>query len=487
MRWGFEQTYAETLSGFYVPGVPDVAPAPALVLLNDALAIELGLDPDHLRSPAGVAELAGSTVPDDARPLAQAYAGHQFGQFNPILGDGRALLLGELIDAHGRRRDIAFKGSGPTAFSRRGDGKAVLGAALREYVVGEAMHALGVRTTRALAVASTGEQIRRERVEPGAVLTRVAASHLRVGTFELVRTRGSVDQLRTLADYAIERHYPELVDAEDRYRGLLGAVVATQADLIASWMAVGFVHGVMNTDNMTISGETIDYGPCAFLDRYDARAVFSSIDTGGRYQFGNQPPIAVWNLSRFAEALLPLLAGQTETAVEIATAEVERFYPLFDASWLGRMRAKLGLTSAPAEADRELVAELLTLMQSERLDFTGTWRGLSRSLRGDLDAVRGTVLDLAAFDAWQERWRTRLGDRDPLVVAAEMDRVNAAYIPRNHLVEEALEAARGDDLGPLVLLLDKVTSPYDEQPGGEAYAQPAPADFTDAYVTYCGT
>ncbi len=486
MRWQFDNTYARELEGFFVPSQPVTVPEPELILLNDSLATGLGLDPGYLRTPDGVAVLAGNAVPEGANPLAQAYAGHQFGQFSPILGDGRALLVGELIDTDGARRDVAFKGSGPTPFSRRGDGKATITAVLREYLIGESMHALGIPTTRALAAVATGETIRRDRPEPGGVLTRIAASHLRVGTFELVRTRGTEDQLKQLADYAIARHYPDLIGTPGAYRGLLAEVVAAQADLIAAWMAVGFIHGVMNTDNMTISGETIDYGPCAFMDRYDENAVFSSIDTGGRYRFGNQPPIAAWNLSRFAESLLPLLAVETDAAVEIANAEIERFYELYDAAWLRRMRLKLGLTGEAGE-DLDLVNELLGLMQTSRLDFTSTWRSLARDLRGDTDAVRGQILDLAAYDAWRSRWIARLGDADPTLVADAMDGVNPAYIPRNHLVEEALESAREGDLAGAHLMLEVTADPFTEQAGRERFAEPAPDAFTDSYLTYCGT
>ncbi|NLT30128.1 MAG: YdiU family protein, partial [Propionibacterium sp.] len=317
MDWGFDNTYARELAGFYREWQPTGSPAPELVALNDDLAVELGLDPEFLRSPDGLAVLAGNAVPEGAAPLAQAYAGHQFGQFNPMLGDGRAVLLGEVIDTAGRRRDIAFKGSGRTPFSRGGDGKAVLGPVLREYLMGEAMHALRIPTTRALAAVTTGEAVLREGgPQPGAILTRVASSHLRVGTFELVRQHGTEEHLRLLADYAMARHYPQ--SAAGDYAGFLSAVVARQADLIAAWMSVGFIHGVMNTDNMAISGETIDYGPCAFLDEYRPDQVFSSIDHGGRYRYSRQPSIAAWNLARFAETLLPLMGG--ESAVDDATA-----------------------------------------------------------------------------------------------------------------------------------------------------------------------
>ncbi len=486
MTWQFDNTYVRDLEGFYVPWQPVSVPNPTLLLFNIGLANELRLDADQLRSPAGVEQLAGNAVPAGASPLAQAYAGHQFGQFSPVLGDGRALLLGEVIDSAGRRRDVAFKGSGPTPFSRRGDGKAVVGAVLREYVVGEAMHALGIPTTRALAAVSTGESIRRERPEPGAILTRVAASHLRVGTFELVRTRGTIEQLRQLADYAIARHYPHAASTPNPYRALLSSVVAAQAELIAAWMSVGFIHGVMNTDNMTISGETIDYGPCAFMDRYDDQTVFSSIDTAGRYRYANQPAIAAWNLSRFAETLLPLLAEESDQAIEIANAEIAQFWTSYDVAWLRRMRAKLGL-SGEDEGDRSLIEDLLALMNLARIDFTSTWRGLARDLRGEADAVRGELLDLTAYDDWRKRWVARLDNADLVAVAEQMDRVNPAYIPRNHLVEDALEAAREGDLARVQALLAVVTKPYVDQPELEAYASPAPVAFTDSYLTYCGT
>ncbi|MFZ2501257.1 MAG: YdiU family protein, partial [Nocardioides sp.] len=411
--WAFDNSYARDLEGFYARWQPAAAPQPALIALNEPLASELGLDPAYLRSPEGLAVLSGNAVPEGAQPLAQAYAGHQFGQFSPLLGDGRALLLGELIDRTGARRDIAFKGSGRTPFSRGGDGYAVLGPVLREYLLGEAMHALGIPTTRALAAVTTGEQVRRQGLEPGALLTRVAASHLRVGTFELLATRGGPNQVRQLADYAMARHYPDLPAGD--FAGFLSAVVARQASLIADWMAVGFIHGVMNTDNMTISGETIDYGPCAFMEAYDEGAVFSSIDTGGRYRYGNQPPIAAWNLSRFAETLLPLLDEDPERAIALATAEVERFFDLFDAAYLARMRAKLGLDasvsdSARDQADRELLRDLFALAKVNRIDYTLLFRRLAAELRGEPDAVRGHVLDLAAYDDWSARWHSLLGE-----------------------------------------------------------------------------
>lgn len=481
MDWGFDNSYARDLEGFYVPWQPVPSTDPTLLAVNDELARELRLDPDQLRSPAGVAVLAGNAVPDGAHPLAQAYSGHQFGSFSPMLGDGRAVLLGEVIDVHGDRRDIAFKGSGRTPFSRGGDGKAVIGPVLREYVVGEAMHALGVPTTRALAAVTTGEAVPRDgRVLPGAVLTRVASSHLRVGTFQMARHHGSVDHLRQLADYAMSRHYPSLATGD--YAGFLSAVVSRQAELIAAWMSVGFIHGVMNTDNMSISGETIDYGPCAFLDVYDEQQVFSSIDVGGRYRYAQQPPVAAWNLARLAEALAPLL----ERDGDDPERRVGAFGSEYRAAYLRRFRAKLGL-SGERDADQSLIDDLLAVLSTNRLDLTNTFRRLAATLAGDPDALREEVVDLAAYDAWRARWLQRLGDADRDVVAKGMNLVNPVYLPRNHLVEEALRAAAGGDLAPFEDLVAAVGDPFTVRAGLERYSEPAPDGFTDRYVTYCGT
>lgn len=485
MQWRFDNTYARELSGLYSPWRPEPVAAASLVALNDDLATELGLDAEWLRSEQGVAVLAGNAVPEGATPLAQAYAGHQFGHFSGLLGDGRALVLGEVVDVHGRRRDVALKGSGRTPYSRGGDGRAAIGPVLREYLVGEAMHALGIPTTRALAAVATGEVVRRELPQPGAVLTRVASSHLRVGTFELVARQGSVDQLRRLADYARDRHYPQLESPDPL--DLLAAVAERQAELVAAWLSVGFVHGVMNTDNMTISGETIDYGPCAFLDGFDVRTVFSSIDTGGRYAFGAQPTVAAWNLARLAEALLPLAEGeQEEELVERANQLIHGFLERLESARLRRFRRKLGLADDQAD-DASLVDDLLALMQSERWDMTLTFRRLAQVVRGDGDAVRGHALDLPAYDAWQDRWLTRLGDHDPAAVARGMDETNPLYLPRNHLVEEALAAGVAGDLGPFRSLLTAVREPFVERAGLERYAEPAPDGFTESYVTFCGT
>jgi serine/tyrosine/threonine adenylyltransferase len=424
----------------------------------------------------------GNHVPSGATPVAQAYAGHQFGGFVPRLGDGRALLLGELVDAAGRLRDLHLKGSGRTPFARGGDGLAAVGPMLREYVVSEAMHALGIPTTRSLAVVATGHPVHRETVLPGAVLARVASSHLRVGSFQYARATGDADLLRRLADHAIARHHPDAAGAERPYLALFEAVVAAQASLVARWMLVGFIHGVMNTDNMTISGETIDYGPCAFMDAFDPATVYSSIDHGGRYRYSNQPLAAEWNLARLAEALLPLLHEDEEQAVALAVEALGGFRPQYDAAWSAGMRAKLGLPDGPDETGTTALAdELLTLLQKNHVDHTSFFRALGAAARGDAEPARRLVLDLPAVDAWLERWRALGPDADAMAL------VNPVYIPRNHLVEEVLAAATEGDLDPLERLLDAVTSPYEERSGLERYAAPAPEDFGSAYRTFCGT
>ncbi|OBH84410.1 hypothetical protein A5681_01640 [Mycobacterium scrofulaceum] len=453
---------------------------PRMLAFNERLAAELDLDATWLQSPDGLRFLVGDLLPDGAVPVAQAYAGHQFGGFVPRLGDGRALLLGELVDRDGRLRDIHLKGSGPTPFARGGDGLAAVGPMLREYVVSEAMHALGVPTTRSLAVVGTGRPVLREAELPGAVLTRVASSHLRVGSFQFAASTGDIGLLRRLADHAIARHHPGAVNAERPYLALFEAVVAVQASLIARWMLIGFVHGVMNTDNMTISGETIDYGPCAFMEAYDPDTVFSSIDFWGRYAYANQPVVAGWNLARFAETLLPLLSDDVEQAVAFAETSFGVFQREYDAVWSSGMRAKLGLPDTETTATAALVDELLALLKDSHVDYTSFFRQLGRAARGDAEPARGLFVDLAGFDAWLLRWQALGPDADV------MDRVNPVYIPRNHLVEEALTAATAGDLGPFEQLLAAVTSPYDDRPGLERYASPAPEDF-GKYQTFCGT
>ena len=485
----FDNSYAAELEGLYVPWKGDKVPDPSIAKINRELAYELGVDADELDSPEGAALLAGSQLPVAATPLAQAYAGHQFGAFSPQLGDGRALLIGELIDRNGNRRDIHLKGSGRTPFSRGGDGKAVLGPVLREYLLGEFMHAVGIPTTRSLAAVTTGETIMRDTPQPGAVLARVASSHIRVGTFQFVASRGDANILRRLADYAINRHYPELANTDDRYLALLRAVADRQAALVAKWMAVGFIHGVMNTDNVTISGETIDYGPCAFLDSYNPQTVFSSIDRAGRYSYGNQPAIMQWNLARFAETLLELIdAGDADNAVRIAKREVDRIPGIYEEYWLEEMRAKLGLVH-PEPDDLQLVKELHTEMDAQGVDFTILFRELSRALQGDKEPVRALFRDASAFDAWLSLWLARQGREagDAQAKAAAMDGVNPVYIPRNHKVEEALQVAvKSSDFAAFEELLRVLGKPYGSHQGGDEFAKPAPEDF-GPYQTYCGT
>ncbi len=488
IQFNFDNSYARELDGFYIPWEGAKVPAPVIVKINDALAAELKLDAAALNSREGAAILAGAVAPSGATPLAQAYAGHQFGGFSPKLGDGRALLLGELINRHGQRRDIHLKGSGRTPFSRGGDGKAVLGPVLREYLMGEAMHALGIPTTRALAATTTGEMIYRDGgPKPGAVLARVAASHLRVGTFQYVAAHEGPEKVQQLADYAIARHYPELATATNPYLELLRAVRDRQAQLIAQWMSIGFIHGVMNTDNMAISGETIDYGPCAFMDAYDPKTVFSSIDSGGRYAYGNQPAIAQWNLARLAETLLPLIDPDTEAAVQIATDELHHFANQYTADWLEIMRQKLGLTTEAA-GDLALVNDLLATMAEEQVDFTKLFRRLAKAMVGDRAPVRALFGDGTPIEAWLERWQQRVRDEatDPAAQAAVMDRVNPVYIPRNHQVEAALQAAVAGDMTKFESLLAVLEAPYSERAEFGEFAEPAPASF-GAYTTYCGT
>jgi uncharacterized protein YdiU (UPF0061 family) len=481
-----------TLSHRFADELPELAvgwqavepPAPQLLVLNDALAADLGVDPAFLRSPEGVGFLTGVAVPEGARPVAQAYAGHQFGAFNPRLGDGRALLLGEITDREGALRDIHLKGSGPTPFSRGGDGFAAVGPMLREYIVGEAMHALGIPTTRALAVVATGRTVRRESDLPGAVLARVASSHLRVGTFVLARATGDIPLLQRLVDHAISRHYPHLGGAENRALALLDAVIDAQARLIARWILVGFVHGVMNTDNMTISGETIDYGPCAFLDAFDVGAVFSSIDQQGRYAYGAQPAIGEWNLARFAEALLPLLAEDTDAAgvdgaVAAAQQSLAAYRETYNATWAEGMHAKLGGTPDD-ERTAALVNDMFDMLAMARVDYTSFFRRLAAAARGDREPARALFADPAPFDLWVERWLALGPDPDL------MDRVNPLYVPRNHLVEEALAAATDGDLAPLGDLVEVIRHPFTARPGLTRYEEPAPDAF-GPYVTYCGT
>ncbi len=485
----FDNSYARDLEGFYVPWSGAAVPAPSVLRLNGELAEELGLDAEALSGPGGAALLTGANLPEGAASIAMAYAGHQFGGFSPQLGDGRALLVGEVIDRSGRRRDIHLKGSGRTPFSRGGDGKAVLGPVLREYLIGEAMHALAIPTTRALAVSLTGEEVLRNGPEQGAVLARVAASHLRVGTFQFFAARRETEKVRQLADYAIARHYPDIADRDNRYLEFFRRVRDAQAALVARWVLVGFVHGVMNTDNMTISGETIDYGPCAFIDSYDPKAVFSSIDRLGRYAYGNQPTIAQWNLTRFAETLIELVnADDAEDAIRQLTNEIGAFPFHYQQEWLRGMRAKLGLVNE-RPGDLELVNDLYGAMDGQNVDFTKLFRSLAQALRGDAAPARALFKEPEkAFDAWLVRYLRRCGEGeiDNQARAAAMDRVNPLYIPRNHKVEEALIAAGDGDMAVFDRLLAIVSHPFEAQDGADTYAEPAPSSFGH-YTTYCGT
>jgi uncharacterized protein YdiU (UPF0061 family) len=475
-----DDRFARELPELAIRWQAEPTPDARLLVLDEVLAAELGLDAAALRSPDGVGLLTGTTVPAGATPVAQAYSGHQFGGYSPRLGDGRALLLGELTDTEGRLRDLHLKGSGRTPFARGGDGLAAVGPMLREYVISNAMHALGIPTTRSLAVVATGRTVRRETPLPGAVLARVAASHLRVGSFQYARATDDLDLLRRLADHAISRHHQDAAGADQPYLALLEAVITAQASLIARWMLVGFVHGVMNTDNMTISGETIDYGPCAFMEAFDPATVYSSIDHGGRYAYGNQPVVAEWNLARLAEALLPLLHDDEEQAVQLAVQTLGGFRRQYSAAWSAGMRAKLGLSGDVDEAvAAPLVEALVVLLQEYHIDHTSFFRALADAGRGDTGAVSRLFTGPAA-DGWVSRWRALGPDTDA------MDRVNPLYIPRNHLVEEALSAATDGDLEPLGRLLEAVTAPYDERPGLERYAAAAPSGFGD-YRTFCGT
>ncbi len=490
--WHFEHTYADLPQLFYSPAAPTAVRAPRLVAFNRPLATMLGLEPEALEGPDGAAIFAGNAMPEGGRPIAQAYAGHQFGHFT-ALGDGRAILLGEQIMPSGDRVDIQLKGAGRTRFSRGGDGRAALGPMLREYIISEAMHALGIPTTRSLAVVKTGEPVYREDVLDGAVLTRVAASHIRVGTMQWAAAHDDQDALRALADYTRARHYPELADAQEPHllnmldtlnklnMALFDAILERQASLIARWQLVGFIHGVMNTDNCALSGETIDYGPCAFMDRYDPATVFSSIDHGGRYAYGNQPSIARWNLARLADAMLPLFDRDVDRAVERATAALDRFPHLFERHWLDGMRAKLGLFTQE-DGDKALVDDLLAWMQRRSRDFTNTFRSLTSGR-----IIEDSTNADPELEAWHRRLTARRGRQPQSPAEAEdlMRRHNPAFIPRNHIVEEALEAATADDYSVMERLLDVLATPYDHGRDLPTFSTPSPDEWP--YRTFCGT
>ncbi len=464
----FDNSYVRDLPGFYQRCPPVTVPAPLLLFFNRGLAEELGLPLIGAEDDALAAMFSGNALPEGAEPIAQAYSGHQFGQFNPQMGDGRALLIGEVIDHHGRRRDIALKGSGRTPFSQRGDGKAAVGPMLREVLIGEAMHALGIPTTRALAVVATGEPVYRERPLPGAILTRVAASHIRVGTFQYFAAHGTDAQVRRLADYAIARHDPGLAESENRYLEFLRVVAERQAELIARWMHVGFIHGVMNTDNMAISGETIDFGPCAFMEAYDPAAVFSSIDEMGRYAYEAQPRIARWNLARLAETLLPLIADDEGRAIELATEVIDGFMARYQWHWLSGLRAKLGLAGKVEHGDSvdtALGESWLDLLHAQQVDYTLAWRRLADAAEGNESPLRALFPGQPGLDRWLERWRVRCAAEDAdagvgRCRAEAMRRVNPWLIPRNHRVEEALSAASEEgDLAPFGRVLNALGRP----------------------------
>lgn len=479
--FNLENTYASLPKMFFTKKGPSHVKAPSLVKLNSSLAKELGLNIDALQSNEGVEILSGNKIPEGSIPLAQAYAGHQFGHFT-LLGDGRALLLGEHITPKGERIDIQLKGSGRTPYSRGGDGKAALGPMLREYIISEAMHALNIPTTRSLAVTKTGEAVIRETYLKGAVLTRIASSHIRVGTFQYARNWGTVEDIKKLAEYTLKRHFKEIENEENPYLSLLKEVIKRQAELIAKWQLVGFIHGVMNTDNMTISGETIDYGPCAFMDTYDPETVFSSIDIYGRYAYKNQPNMAVWNLARFAETLLPLLSTDQDEAINLAEDALSEFSEIFKNNWISGMRAKLGIFNEETE-DKELITNLLNIMQKYKADYTNTFRALT------IDDLNGSeIFNSEEFKEWYKMWQERLSRQDESKDLSKklMKSSNPAVIPRNHRVEEALEAAEKGDYSVMDKLLDVLINPFEYSKDQEEYAK-LPKPSSCKYKTYCGT
>ncbi|PPA71732.1 protein adenylyltransferase SelO [Jeotgalibacillus proteolyticus] len=480
--WNLENSYSQLPKAFFATIDPSPVSTPKIAVFNDSLAYELGLNSQSLTSEDGAAILAGNRMPEGSLPLAQAYAGHQFGNLT-MLGDGRALLIGEQLTPSGHRVDLQLKGSGRTPYSRGGDGRAALGPMLREYIMSEAMHALGIPTTRSLAVATTGETVLRERGLPGAVLTRVASSHLRVGTFQYAAALGKTEELKALADFAIKRHFPEAENAENPYLSFLQSMIQSQVELIVKWQLTGFIHGVMNTDNMAVSGETIDYGPCAFMDEYDPATVFSSIDIQGRYAYGKQPTIGGWNLARFAEALLPLLDEDQDKAVEMAQTEITNYTALFQEHWLNGMRAKLGIMGTESE-DEALIQDLLSIMHKHEADFTNTFRALTYETAADLP-----FMNSKDFTDWQSKWEQRRDRQQESKEAsfALMKKSNPTVIPRNHKVEEALKAAvEHDDYSVMNRLLKVLSAPYEESPENIHYTAPGGPASCD-YRTYCGT
>lgn len=488
MLFNFDNTFAKQLEGFYSASESAKAPAPEIIKINTVLAEQLGLNLDDLDKQDALEIFSGITPPTGACPLAQVYAGHQFGGFSQQLGDGRALLLGEVLNQSGARVDIQLKGSGRTPYSRGGDGKSALGPVLREYMLSEAMFVLGIPTTRALAAVLTGEKVMRDGPLPGGVFTRVAASHIRFGSFQYFAARGEMEKVRQLADYTIARHYPTLSEAENPYLSLLNEIADAQASLVAQWMLVGFIHGVMNTDNMTVSGETIDYGPCAFMDIYAPNTVFSSIDRNGRYAYQNQAPIAQWNLARLAETLLPLIDDNGERAVERAMEVINQFPEKYSEYWLAGMRKKIGLVQSE-ENDVLLMNDLLASMDGQSVDYTQLFRGLIEVLQGQKQSAQVLFDNASAFNTWLDRWQQRLSLENTSVIDSVdlMTKVNPIYIARNHKVEEAIEAAViHGDYSKFEMLIEVLSHPYELQEGKDTYAQPAPKDF-GAYKTFCGT
>lgn len=487
MDIAFDNSFHRDMEGFYAPAEAATPSAPKLLAFNHKLAEKLGLETKGADDATLARLFSGEALPTGANPLAFAYAGHQFGHFSSQLGDGRALLLGEIVTPGGDRFDVQLKGSGPTPFSRNGDGKAAIGPVLREYLVSEAMAAMGVPTTRALAAVATGDRVQRERAHPGAVLTRIAASHIRVGTFQFFAAHFGAEHVVQLSDYTVRRHFPDLTGAANSHLALLDRVISLQCGLVAEWLSRGFIHGVMNTDNVAVSGETIDYGPCAFMDRFAAETVFSSIDANGRYAYARQPQMMHWNMARFAEALLPAIHAVEPGDVEAAKALVEAIPARFRDAWLVRMRRKLGLGQADA-GDGALTDSLFAELERLEVDFTGFFRALAMLLRGEADALAAVLPEPEAMAGWVANWWAQLEREDihPVERAAAMDRVNPLYIPRNHQVEAALAAAEAGDLAPFEALLDVVRHPYAERPEWADYAAPGPAAAAP-YVTYCGT
>ena len=484
----FQNTYADNLNGLYKECIADPVPSPKMLLFNNDLAEELELDPFIFSSDYGLSIFSGNKIPEGSTPIAQAYAGHQFGNFNPYLGDGRALLLGEIVDIHKQLKDIQLKGSGITPFSRRGDGKSALGPVLREYLISESMHAMGIPTTRSLAAIDSGENVLRETSLPGGILTRVASSHIRIGTFEYASKLEDKDKIKKLADYSIARHYPDTAKVENSYLAFFAGICNEQASLIANWMSVGFIHGVMNTDNMTISGETIDYGPCAFMDEYHPATVFSSIDKQGRYAYANQPAILTWNLTRLAETLIPLVHDEKEESIKLLTEVLQLIKPVYENFWLMNMRSKIGLSKEDPK-DYELINNFLEIMKDEKTDFTLAFRSLSKALTGDMAVARNLFNNSKKFDVWFMHWQERVSQEnvpDEDIVSA-MNKINPIYIPRNHKVEEALfSAVHKNDMEPFSNLLSVLINPYEENEGNESYALPSPNPEIP-FKTFCGT